>query len=91
MSLCLSAFQSLQPQKYCEMRQIFEKWKVSYEKMCTLPSEIISDPDLVVSIENNFYPWAQAAPMIMSYLVFKQPLPPDKIGPSLNSKLEDPN
>ena len=75
MSLCLSAFHQLQPTTYVEMRQIFDQWKVPYEKMCAMPAEIMSDPDLVVQIENNFYPWAQAAPMIMSYLAFKQPLP----------------
>ena len=57
MSLCLSAFSELQPQKYSEMRQIFEQWKVPYEKMCSMPDEIICDPELVVQIENNFYPW----------------------------------
>jgi len=51
-----------------------------------MPDEIMSDPDLVVQIENNYYPWAQAAPMIMSYLAFKQPLPPGKIGASLNDQ-----
>ena len=53
------------------MRQIFDQWRVPYEKMCAMPAEIMSDPDLVVQIENNFYPWSQAAPMIMSYLAFR--------------------
>ena len=53
------------------MKEIFDRHKVPYEKMCQMPAEIMSDPDLVVQIENNFYPWAQAAPMIMSYLAFK--------------------
>ena len=84
MSLCLGAFKSLEPGTYGEMQSIFDKHKVSYELMCDNPSEIIKDPDLVVKIESNFYPWSAAAPMIMAYLVFKQPLPPDQIGPSLN-------
>lgn len=55
--------------------------------MCDMPKEIIRDPDLVVQIERNFYSWENAAPMIMSYLVFKQPLPPDQIGQSLNEQM----
>ena len=80
MSLCLSSFQSLEPADYAEMKQIFDTHKVSYDKMCQMPKEIISDPNLVVQIERNFYTWENGAPMIMAYLVFKQPLPPGSIG-----------
>lgn len=69
------------------MDSIFKMYEVSYDRMCQSPSLIIGNPNLVVSIEGNFYSWERAAPMIMSYLVFKQPLPPDEIGPSLNKIL----
>ena len=61
------------------MKQIFEQHKVSYDKMCEVPEEIMKNSDLVVQIERNFYSWEKGAPIIMSYLVFKQPLPPDYI------------
>ena len=84
MSLCLAAFKSLEPSDYSEMKEVFDQHRVNYDKMCEMPKEIITDPNLVVQIERNFYTWENGAPMIMSYLVFKQPLPPDQIGPSLN-------
>ena len=67
------------------MKEIFDRHKVPYEKMCQMPKEIISNPNLVVQIEKNFYTWHNGAPIIMAYLAFKQPLPPDHlIGLSLN-------
>lgn len=69
------------------MDSIFKMYEVSYDRMSQSPSLIIGNPNLVVSIDGNFYSWMRAAPMIMSYLVFKQPLPPDVIGPSLNKIL----
>ena len=48
MSLCLSAFKELEPADYSEMREIFDRHKVPYDKMCQMPKEVISDPDLVV-------------------------------------------
>ena len=38
------------------------------------PLSVMKDPNLVVQIEHNFYTWQSAAPIIMSYLAFKQPL-----------------
>ena len=49
------------------------------------------DPRLVVKIEDQFYNWSTAAPLILSLLAFKQPLPPEVIGQSLNPpKHQDP-
>ena len=70
MSLCLEAFEALEPKNYKEMKALFDQFKVSYIKMSHNPSEIINDPNLVVQIENNFYPWKSAASIIMSYLAF---------------------
>ena len=66
------------------MQAIFDQHRVSYMTMCNDPAGVINSEDLVVQIEQNFYPWHQAAPMIMAFLTFKQPLPPDQVGSSLN-------
>ena len=87
MSLCLHAFKALEPTRYCEMKELFDQFKVPYEDMCNRPKTIINDPNLVVQIERNFYTWENGAPMIMSYLAYKKPLPPDQIGPSLNEQM----
>ena len=87
MSLCLHAFKALEPTRYCEMKELFDQFKVPYETMCNNPKEIIHDPNLVVQIERNFYTWENGAPMIMSYLAYKKPLPPDQIGVSLNESM----
>ena len=55
--------------------------------MCRNPQSVIRDPNLVVQIERNFYTWENGAPMIMSCLVYKKPLPPDQIGASLNEQI----
>ena len=88
MSLCLEAFKALEPTRYCEMKELFDQFRVPYETMCSRPQQIIRDPNLVVQIERNFYTWENSAPMIMSYLAFKQPLPPEhQIGTSLNEQM----
>ena len=74
MSLCLHAFNGLEPKTYREMKQLFEEFKVDYAKMNDAPLSIIKDPNLVVQIEHNFYIWETAAPIIMSSVAFKQPL-----------------
>lgn len=87
MSLCLHALKALEPNRYCEMKEIFDQFSVPYETMCNSPKEIIRDPNLVVQIERNFYTWENGAPMIMSYLAYKKPLPPDQNGLSLNEQM----
>ena len=69
------------------MKELFNQLKVPYEDMCANPQKIMKDPNLVVQIERNFYTWENGAPMIMSYLAFKQPLPPNQIGASLNEQM----
>ena len=41
MSLCLEAFQTLQPKTYGEMKDIFDQFYVSYHDMCSKPKDII--------------------------------------------------
>ena len=38
-------------------------------------SFIMGSPDLVIQIEDKFYDWQNAAPLIMAYLVYKTSLP----------------
>ena len=87
MSLCLHAFKALEPTNYCEMKELFDQFRVPYEQMCSNPHAVMKDPNLVVQIERNFYTWENGAPMIMSCLAYKKPLPPDQIGESLNEQL----
>lgn len=87
MSLCLHAIKALEPTDYCGMKEIFDQFKVPYEQMCRNPRAIIKDPTLVVQIERNFYTWENGAPMIMSYLAYKKPLPPNVVGASLNEEM----
>jgi len=47
-SLCLNAFEELQPSSLSQMREIFARYYVTYDKMCQVPNEVINDPDLVV-------------------------------------------
>ena len=70
------------------MKEIFEQAKVPYSQFISNPGEIIRNENLVVQIEKNFYSWADGAPMIMSCLAYKQPLPPDQIGLSINEQME---
>ena len=37
MSLCLEAFKALELTSYCEMKEIFDQAKVSYEHFCQNP------------------------------------------------------
>ena len=37
MSLCLDAFRALEPTKYCEMKELFDQFKVPYEQMSQNP------------------------------------------------------
>ncbi|XP_078590100.1 phosphatidate phosphatase LPIN1-like isoform X2 [Branchiostoma floridae x Branchiostoma japonicum] len=47
---------------------------VTHKDLCENPS-ILSHPDLVLRIEGKYYTWKVAAPTIMSYVMFQQPLP----------------
>jgi hypothetical protein len=40
-------------------------------------------------MDDQYYTWSQAAPLILSLLAFRQPLPTELLGESLNSKLID--
>jgi hypothetical protein len=57
------------------MSNIFKKWEVSQGMLHEMPHIIMGSPDLVVQIEDKFYDWKNAAPLIMAYLVYKTSLP----------------
>ena len=59
-------------------QQIFEKHLVTFEKFASFP-EILSDPNLVVSINGKYYNWRVAAPILMSRICFNEPLPTENI------------
>ena len=37
MSLCLADLKSLEPGDYAEMKEIFDRHRVHYDKMCEMP------------------------------------------------------
>ncbi|XP_066282646.1 phosphatidate phosphatase LPIN2-like isoform X1 [Branchiostoma lanceolatum] len=47
---------------------------VTHKDLCENPN-ILNHPDLVLRIEGKYYNWKVAAPTIMSYVMFQQPLP----------------
>lgn len=57
------------------MAEIFELHKIAFEDFCSNPHQILGDPKLVIKIEDQYYSWNVAAPLILSLLAFKQPLP----------------
>lgn len=46
---------------------------MTYEDLCENPAMLIN-PDLVVKIEDNYYNWQTAAPMLVSQVAFQKPL-----------------
>ncbi len=62
------------------MSHLFQAKKIEYEGFIESPSEIIGDSRLVIRIDKRlYYDWRSAAPILMSYLVFKAPLPPNVV------------
>lgn len=73
------------PKSVDEMSEIFNASKVDYESFIDGPRDVLADPRLVIRIDSQFYyDWKSAAPILMSYLVFKAPLPPPAVSASLN-------
>jgi len=90
-SLCLGAMVRQKPDTLQLMASIFNQHKVSYDQLSDYAKDIISSKDLVLQIEDSYYDWETGAPMLLSYLVFKQPLSPDSVGPSLNYYFLNPD
>lgn len=53
--------------------ETFSKFAVTFEDLCSNPS-LLTDPKLVVRINERYYNWQIAAPMLLSHVVFEKPL-----------------
>ena len=51
----------------------FMQFTVTYDEFCQNPS-ILTNPNLVIRLADKYYNWQIAGPLIMSALVFQQPL-----------------
>lgn len=80
MSLCLSAFERNKPLTPEEMAHLFEQHSISYTYFCEQPHATMQSADLVVRVDRKaYYRWEDAQVIVMSHLVFKQPLPQDSV------------
>ncbi|XP_072175604.1 phosphatidate phosphatase LPIN2-like [Diadema setosum] len=52
----------------------FQKHLITYEEFCKDPT-ILSNPKLVLRMNNKFFNWQMAGPVIVSLLAFQKPLP----------------
>ncbi|KXJ27671.1 phosphatidate phosphatase LPIN3 [Exaiptasia diaphana] len=52
--------------------------QVTFEDLSSNPA-LLSDPKLVIRINDRYYNWQIAAPMLVSYLVFQRPLKQDAV------------
>jgi len=76
MSLCLSEFESSQPANPAQMNDLFVAHRVEYETFAFDAYRLMQEPDLVIRIDKTqYYTWKDAQAILMSYLVFKSPLP----------------
>lgn len=66
-----------------QVLQAFEDYKVSFEHFCKNPHALLCDARLVIRIEEQYYNWQTAAPIIISLLAFKQPISNDIVGQPL--------
>jgi hypothetical protein len=58
-----------------KLREIFDQNKISFEDYQKKPDQILQDPRLLIKLENDLYDWKSAAPLIVSLLAFRKPLP----------------
>ncbi len=58
-----------------ELREIFEKNKVAFSEFSKNPLRVVNDPHLLIRVEDKLYDWKTAAPLILSLLAYRQPLP----------------
>lgn len=49
----------------------FDQNKIDFDKFSESPHKILSDERLVIKIEDQYYNWLTAAPLILSLLAFK--------------------
>ena len=58
-----------------EINNIFEANRIAFENFSTKPLDVLADPRLLIKIEDKLYNWQAAAPLILSLLAYKKPLP----------------
>jgi len=58
-----------------EITEIFAKNRVRYDQFCEDPYKILSNKNLLLRIEDQIFDWRTAAPLVVSHLAFRQPLP----------------
>ena len=56
------------------LTEAFEQESVKFEMLCTDPT-LVQNPRLVVRLGDKFMPWASAAPILLSLIVYHRPLP----------------
>jgi len=56
----------------------FLQHMISYDELCRQPN-LLSNPNLVIKIEDKYYNWQIAGPMVMSALAFQRPLGEDAV------------
>lgn len=63
-----------------EAAKIFCESKIDFEMFDADPWSLIHDPRLIVKVEDKYYNWQEACPLLLSLLVFKKPIthPPEK-------------
>ena len=69
----------------------FESQLVQYSDICMNPA-LFSSPNLVVRLNQKYYTWATACPLVMTLLAYQKPLPLevcDKLVGSANSSMEE--
>ncbi|XP_015186582.1 PREDICTED: phosphatidate phosphatase LPIN3 isoform X2 [Polistes dominula] len=59
-------------------KEAFHQNLLHYEDICTDP-KLYDNPNLVVKINNKYYNWATACPIVMTYAVFQRHLPQNTI------------
>jgi phosphatidate phosphatase LPIN len=76
-SLCGPNFDGTAP----DAEERFNAGRVSFKIFDRDPWATINNPRLVVRIESNYYNWSTAGPLLLSLLVFKQPISDANIVP----------
>merc|ERR1719458_931998 len=60
----------------------FEQHGITYEqfleRLKSVPS-LLEDPRLVIRLHEKYLSWSKAAPILLSIMLFRQPLPPDVV------------
>ncbi|KAL7747100.1 lipin Ned1 [Sorochytrium milnesiophthora] len=53
----------------------FHKNRITFEEFSQHPHHFMTSPDLVLRINNAYYPWSVASAILASMFVYRQPLP----------------